>query len=173
MERRYKNLIITISIVIPVLVGYLIYNPLIETADRSWVERLPHLNACINATTSLLLLAGLYFIKTGRVSYHRTCMLTAFVLGCVFLISYIIYHSTVPSTSFGGMGFIRNIYYVLLITHILLAIVVVPFVLLALYHALKSDFPRHKRMVKIAYPVWLYVSVSGVMVYLMISPYYS
>ncbi len=104
--------------------------------------------------------------------YHKASMLAAFALGCLFLVGYIIYHSSVPSTSFGGEGVIRPIYYTLLISHILLAIVVVPFVLLALYHALRSNIDRHKRVVKIAYPVWLYVSISGVLVYLLISPYY-
>lgn len=172
MEKKHRNWIIIISILIPVLVGYLIYRPPLTGAQKSWVLLLPHINAVINAATSCLLIAGLYFIRNKWIDHHRVCMLTSFFLGCLFLIGYIIYHSSVPSTSFGGEGFIRIIYYFLLLTHILLAIVVVPFVLMALYYALKNDISRHKRIVKIAYPVWLYVSITGVLVYLLIRPYY-
>ena len=172
MHKRYQVWIIILSIAIPVVVGYLIYRPATGVSDSSWVLALPHVNAVINTLTSLLLLGGLYFIKNKLVAYHRLCMISAFAMGCLFLVGYIIYHSSVPSTSFGGVGAIRTVYYTLLITHILLAIVVVPFVLLALFHALKENVERHKRVVKIAYPVWLYVSVSGVLVYLLISPYY-
>jgi len=172
VERKYRNWIIVISLAIPLVVGLLMYAPIAGNYNRSWVEWLPHINAVINALTSVLLIAGVVFIKSGSPVQHKQCMLAAFTLGMLFLISYIIYHSTVPSTSFGGEGVVRIIYYVLLISHILLAIVVVPFVLLALYHAWREDFVRHKKIVKITFPVWLYVSVSGVLVYLMISPYY-
>ena len=158
--------------VVPVLVGYLIYRPVAAASSGTWVLAIPHINAVINAVTSIFLLAGFIFIRRKHIDQHRFCMLTAFTLGCLFLIGYIIYHSTVPSTSFGGQGPVRTVYYFLLISHILLAIAVVPFVLLALYHALKNNIERHKRIVKFAYPVWLYVSVSGVLVYLLISPYY-
>ena len=157
----------------PVVVGVLIYRPIATEYQNSWVKLLPHINAFINATTSVLLLLGLYFVKNAKVRYHKICMLSAFLLGCLFLVSYIIYHSTVPSTSFGGQGWIRLIYYPLLISHILLAIAVVPFVLLALFHAIKDNIEKHRKIVKIAYPVWLYVSITGVLVYLMISPYYN
>jgi putative membrane protein len=172
MNYKYQWWIIAVSVAIPVVVGYLIYKPVTEASEGSWVLVLPHVNAVINTITSLLLLCGLYFIKNKRIAYHRICMLSAFALGCLFLVGYIIYHSSVPSTSFGGEGAIRIVYYTLLISHILLAIVVVPFVLLALYHALKDNLERHKRIVKIAFPVWLYVSITGVLVYLFISPYY-
>jgi putative membrane protein len=157
---------------VPVLVGYLILKPVAGAIQGSWVLMLPHINAVINAATSMLLLAGFIFIRKKLISQHRFCMLTAFFMGCLFLVGYIIYHSSVPSTSFGGQGIIRILYYFLLISHILLAIAVVPFVLLALYHALRNNIERHKRIVKFAFPVWLYVSVTGVLVYLLISPYY-
>lgn len=172
MEKKYQVWIIIISVFVPVLVGYLIYKPVAEEMGGSWVLVIPHINAVINAVTSVFLLAGFFFIRRKMIGRHRFCMLTAFILGCIFLVGYIIYHSTVPSTSFGGQGTIRTVYYVLLISHILLAIMVVPFVLLALYHALRDNIQHHQRIVKYAYPVWLYVSVSGVMVYLLISPYY-
>ncbi|MGI9549578.1 MAG: DUF420 domain-containing protein [Aurantibacter sp.] len=141
-------------------------------AENAWVGLLPHINASINATTSLLLITGLYFIKTKRIGHHRITMLAAFFLGCLFLIGYIIYHSSVPSTSFGGQGTIRIVYYTLLISHIILAAVVVPFVLFALYYALQNKVSQHKRIVKVAYPIWLYVSITGVLVYYLIRPYY-
>ncbi len=172
MDKRYRNLIFVVSVAVPVLVGYLIYRPMAHGTEEKWVAILPHFNAVVNATSCLLLLVGLFFIKTGRVSLHRATMLTAFFLGCLFLVAYIVYHSSVPSTSFGGEGTIRIIYYLLLVTHIILAIMVVPFVLLALYYALTDKVPKHKKIVKIAYPIWLYVSITGVLVYLLIRPYY-
>jgi len=172
MDRRYRNWIIIVSVAVPTLVAYLIYRPMAVGTEGKWVALLPHFNAAINATSCILLLVGLFFIKTGRISLHKTTMLTAFFLGCLFLVAYIVYHSTVPSTSFGGEGAIRIIYYFLLITHITLAVVVVPFVLLALYYALKEKVTQHKKIVKLAYPVWLYVSITGVLVYLLIRPYY-
>jgi len=173
MNKYHRVFIFAVSIIIPLLVGYLMYRPMAIESEGSWYRLLPHLNAAINATSCILLIIGLVFIKNGRISLHKASMLTAFFLGCAFLVGYIIYHSAVPSTSFGGEGTIRTIYYFLLITHILLAIVVVPFVLLALFYALKNKINKHKRIVKIAYPVWLYVSVTGVLVYLLIRPYYS
>ena len=172
MEKRHQVWVIIVSAVVPVLVGYLIYRPVAQDLQRSWVFALPHINAVINGVTSLLLLVGFGFIRKKMISPHRICMLSAFILGCLFLVGYLIYHSTVPSTSFEGQGPIRVVYYSLLISHIILAIAVVPFVLLALYHALKNNITRHKLIVKIAFPVWLYVSLSGVLVYLLISPYY-
>ncbi len=172
MDKRIRNWIFMVSVAVPALVAYLIYRPVAPGAEGKWVGLLPHFNAALNATNCLLLLLGLFFIKTGRIFLHRTTMLTAFFLGCLFLVAYIVYHSNVPSTSFGGEGIVRVIYYFLLITHIILAVVVVPLVLLALYYALKDQVPQHKRMVKVAYPVWLYVSITGVMVYLLIRPYY-
>lgn len=173
MDKQYKYLIWLASIAVPALVGYLIFIPGDFGAGEAWVVMIPHFNAAINTFTGLLLVVGLYFIKTKRVKQHKAAMLTAFFLGCIFLIAYVVYHSSVPSTSFGGGGTVRVIYYILLITHILLAIAVVPFVLMALYYALKNKIPQHKRIVKIAYPIWLYVSVSGVLVYFLIRPYYS
>ena len=99
-------------------------------------------------------------------------MMSAFLLGCVFLILYVIYHSNAPSTKFGGEGTIRYIYYFFLLSHVLLAFIVVPLVLSAIYFAISEKIERHKKVVKFTFPVWLYVSVSGVIVYLMISPYY-
>lgn len=171
IERKYLGLIMVVSVMIPLLIAYLIYRP--QMADqKSWVYLLPHLNALINGATSILLLAGLFFIRRKQVNYHRSMMLSAFILGSLFLVSYVVYHSSAPSTSFGGTGWIKSVYYILLLSHILLAAVVVPLVLMALYFALKGKITQHKRIVKFAFPIWLYVSITGVAVYLLISPYY-
>ena len=172
MERKIRYTIILCSIAVPAVVVFLIYKPVAIGAMGSWVSLLPHINAAINATTSMLLIAGLYFIKNNQISNHRISMLSAFILGCVFLVSYILYHSSVPSTTFEGEGFIRLVYYSLLVSHIILAAVVVPFVLIALYFALSNRIDQHKKIVKITYPLWLYVSISGVLVYYLIRPYY-
>ncbi len=161
-----------VSVSVPTLVAYLIYRPVAHGTEGNWAMLLPHINAAINATCCILLILGFIFIKLRRISLHRATMLAAFILGCLFLVSYIVYHSAVPSTSFGGEGTMRIIYYLLLITHIILAAVVAPLVLIALYYGLTQNIARHKRIVKFAYPIWLYVSITGVLVYLLIRPYY-
>ncbi len=173
-DRRFGYLVGIIAIAVPFLVGYLMFSNsgTVQDGENKWVYLLPHLNAAINGSTSALLVAGLVFIKRNQIARHRNSMISAFILGSIFLVSYIIYHSTVPSTSFGGTGWLRTVYYVLLISHILLAVVVVPLVIMALYFALSDRIEQHRKTVKFAYPVWLYVSVSGVLVYFMISPYY-
>ena len=160
-----------LSVVIPVAVALLIgIRQKLPLGD--WTTALPHVIGALNAATALLMVAAIVAIKQKKVELHRRLMTTAFVLGAIFLVTYIIYHISNPSTSYGGEGAIRYLYYFLLISHVLLSIVVVRFVLLAMYYALSRQFADHKRIVKIAYPVWLYVSVTGVIVYLMISPYY-
>lgn len=137
-----------------------------------WTTYLPHINGVINSLTAVLLLAGLYFIRQKNVVAHKRVMLSAFTLGSIFLVSYVLYHITNESTAFGGEGWIRPIYYFLLISHIVLSIVVVWFVLRAVYFALSGQTMKHKQTVKYAFPIWLYVSITGVIVYLMIRPYY-
>ena len=137
-----------------------------------WTNYLPHVNVAINFATALLLIIGIWAIKTKHISFHKLCMLLAFTLGSVFLIGYICYHFTHHSTTYGGTGFISYVYYFLLISHILLAAVVVKFVLLAVYHGWNNNIEEHKKIVKYAFPIWLYVSITGVIVYFMISPYY-
>lgn len=164
--------IILISVIIPVLVAVLIYMPKIE-AGNDWVYFLPHLNAVINSIATIALILGLYFIKNKNIAYHKISMSIAFGLGAIFMISYVIYHATAESTSFGGEGMIRNIYYFILITHIILAAVALFPILLAYYYGYTGRVERHRKIVRYAYPIWLYVTVSGVVVYLMISPYYN
>ncbi len=160
-----------VAIGIPVAVALLLGLPF-KLNLGTWTDVLPHLNALVNSLTSLFLLIALAAIRRGNVTLHRACMLICVVLGLFFLVTYIFYHLTHQSTHYGGIGAIKYVYYILLITHIILAAVVVYFVLKALYFAFNADFERHKKIVKWAFPIWLYVSVSGVLVYLMISPYY-
>jgi len=184
--KNSKLIIGIISVAIPLVVAFILFAPNKMESGSSWSSILPHLNGIINSATSIVLISGFIFIKKGYKEWHKTAMTTAFTLGCIFLVSYIIYHSTAPSTVFGdidhdgvlsdleaaSIGASRSIYLLILLTHIILAAVVVPFVLFAFYFALTGRFDRHKKIVKFTFPIWLYVSVSGVIVYLMISEYY-
>ena len=129
---------------------------------------LPSVNAALNSASALLLVAGYLFIRSGRVAAHRLCMLSAFAASTLFLISYLTYHYQVGSVPFGGHGWVRTVYFTILISHTSLAVVIVPLVLITLYRALKSDFDRHKRIARWTLPLWLYVSVTGVIVYAML-----
>lgn len=136
----------------------------------------PHLfarvNATINSVVSLLLVSGLLAIRLNRPTLHRQIMLSAITLSALFLVSYILHHLFAGDTRFGGTGPIRTIYYLILISHILLAAGSLPFILTTAWRGLSSDFAAHKRLARRVWPVWFYVSVSGVIVYLLISPYY-
>ncbi|WP_291728381.1 DUF420 domain-containing protein [Bernardetia sp.] len=168
-----KWVIRILSIAIPLVVAILL-SPSIETKiDFGFNTRiLPHINAVFNSLTSLCLIAGFFAIKSKNIKLHRGLMMTAFVLSSLFLVSYVIYHASVPHTVFGGEGIVKNIYYVLLGSHILLSIVVVPLVLWAIYFAWTGKIDKHKKIVKWTFPIWTYVAITGVMVYFMISPYY-
>jgi putative membrane protein len=185
-EKNYKLWITIISILIPVIVAALIFLPISTGFSKSWVYMLPHLNGMINSLTILFLLIGYIMIRRGNIQAHKKSMVASFVLGSIFLVSYLIYHSSAPSTLYGDInndGVLddseklavagsRAIYLVVLLTHILLAIIVAPLVLTSLIYGLTGSFKKHKKLAKYAYPVWLYVSISGVIVYFMIRPYY-
>ncbi|MCH7403118.1 DUF420 domain-containing protein [Belliella kenyensis] len=162
-----------IAVIVPIVVAILLFMPSKLDLAAEWVYFLPHLNAVINSASTLALIAGLYFIKSGNIQLHKASMTTAFALGAVFLVSYVIYHAAAESTTFGGVGWIKSVYYFILITHILLAAVALFPILLAYYYGYTDQRSKHKKIVKYAYPIWLYVTVTGVVVYLMISPYYS
>lgn len=166
-----KTLVNVFSIAIPVAVAVLL-GIRIKVNLGEWTKFLPHLNAVINSLTSILLILGLIFIKQKKIKAHQNVMLSSFTLGSLFLVTYVLYHFSNESTVYPDNGW-KSLYLFVLISHITLSIGVVRFVLLALYYALQKDFAKHKKMTKIAYPVWLYVSITGVIVYLMISPYYS
>lgn len=172
-SKIFKRLFIIISLLIPMIVALLIILPKGDAGEvGQWVYSLPYYNAIINSLTAILLIAGYIFVKNGKVKFHKMCMITAFVFGALFLIGYVIYHSNVPSTKFGGEGVIRYVYFGILMSHILLSFIVVPMVLSAMYFAVFGKIEKHKKIVKFTLPIWLYVSISGVFVYLMISPYY-
>lgn len=129
---------------------------------------LPHLNASLNATSGLLLLAGFFFIRRRRVTAHLICMIGALCVSALFLISYLIYHYNYGSVRFTGEGAVRRFYLAILLTHTVLAVVIVPLVLLTVRRAVRGEFRLHRRLARWTYPLWLYVSATGVVVYLML-----
>ena len=172
-NRIYKRLFILISFLIPAIVVVLMLLPKADASEVSpWLYSLPFYNAIVNTLTAIILVLGVFFVKNEKLKFHKLSMASAFLLGCVFLILYVIYHSNAPSTKFGGDGAVKIVYFFFLLSHILLAFLVVPLVLSAIYFALSEKIEKHRKIVKFTFPVWLYVSISGVIVYFMISPYY-
>ncbi|MDB5011939.1 MAG: hypothetical protein JWQ25_141, partial [Daejeonella sp.] len=139
----------------------------------TWVFFLPKLNAILNGSCTILLLISLYFIKQRKVNIHKKLNITAFLFSCLFLVSYIIFHSTGIVTKYGGDGIIKGVYYFILITHIVLAAIVLPVVLFSFSSGLQLQVEKHRKLVRLSFPIWLYVTITGVVVYLMISPYYT
>ena len=133
-----------------------------------YISYLPHLNAVLNTTSAIFLVAGYQFIRRGRIFAHRNCQVTAVFTSTLFLISYLTYHYYHGETRFPGRGIIRPFYFAILISHVFLAVVIVPLVLITLYRATRGDFIRHKRIARWTLPLWLYVSVTGVIVYVML-----
>ena len=129
---------------------------------------LPHLNASLNASTFVLLSSGYYFIRQKRVSAHRNCQIAALACSVLFLISYIVYHSHHGVTKFAGQGIVRSVYFTILFTHTVLAAVIVPFVIVTVRRAKRKDFQRHKAIARWTLPMWLYVSITGVIVYVIL-----
>jgi uncharacterized membrane protein YozB (DUF420 family) len=137
-----------------------------------FISYLPHVNACLNGTSALLLLTGYTFIRKSNVTAHRTCQMLALSVSILFLISYLTYHFNHGATRFQGTGIVRPIYFTVLLSHTILAIVIVPLVILTFYRAFRKDFTRHRRIARITLPMWLYVCVTGVIVYLMLYQIY-
>ena len=137
-----------------------------------YISYLPHVNACLNATSAVLLFTGYTFIRSRNVAAHRACQIAALVVSLLFLASYLTYHYHHGSTRFQGAGIVRPIYFTILTSHTILAIVIVPLVTLTFYRALRNDFVRHRRIARITLPLWLYVSITGVIVYLMLYQIY-
>ena len=140
--------------------------------NPEYISYLPHLNACLNGTSALLLLSGYTFIRARNVVAHRACQIAALVVSLLFLTSYLFYHYNHGTTRFQGTGLARPIYFTILTTHTILAMVIVPLVVLTFYRAFRRDFVRHKRIARITLPLWLYVSITGVIVYLMLYQIY-
>lgn len=137
-----------------------------------WAKQLPLLNATINGTCSVLLVTSLVCIKNKQVQWHKRLNITTFVLSSLFLVSYIIFHSFGVETKFPADNPVRPFYLVILLTHILLAAIVLPLVLVSFYFGLTGKIEKHRKVSKFTFPIWLYVTVTGVVVYMMISPYY-
>ena len=185
-DKTYLPIIWVLSVAIPVVVALLLFMPKSGSLGDLNVSFLPQLNAILNTATAVMLIAGFIAIKNQKQELHKTFMMSAFALSSVFLICYVAYHFLEPSTKFGdidangvvdatelaAVGAMRMVYLIILLTHILLATAVVPLVLFSIYFAMSGQLPRHKKIVKWTYPIWLYVAITGPIVYLMISPYY-
>ncbi len=166
-----KKLIVVLSIVVPVLVAILYILPKNFEVGRE-VLYLPMLNAILNGSTFIILILAVRAIKNKKVELHQKLMTSALILSILFLLSYVTYHALTESTSFGGEGFVKGLYLFILLTHIVLSAAVVPLVLVTFSRALAQKFDKHKKIARITLPIWLYVTFTGVVVYLMISPYY-
>ena len=190
--RLYDFLIWFVSILVPVVVALLLFtkwsqdklifdmripntDPIVIFENLPFIEPLtflPPIYAVINGLTAVLLVVAVYYIKNGKRKIHEFLIKVCIALSLMFLVMYIAYHMTTDPTSFGGKGIIAYMYYFILITHILLSVIVIPLVLTSYSRAVQSNFKLHKKIAKVTFPIWLYVAVTGVVVYLMISPYY-
>tara|TARA_R110000868_G_scaffold45595_4_gene151179 strand:- start:594 stop:1124 length:531 start_codon:yes stop_codon:yes gene_type:complete len=169
-EKKFNKLITIVSIIVPVVVAILFGVKLPNVEPLSF---LPPIYAGINGLTAILLIIAVVAIKKGNKKLHQTLMTICIALSLAFLIMYIGYHMTSESTVFGGQGFIKYVYYFILITHIVLSIAIIPLVLKTYAKAYLEKFEEHRKIAKVTFPIWLYVAVTGVVVYLMISPYYA
>lgn len=173
IEKKFRTPIIFVSILIPLAVVLLFSIRLKDfgiTVEP--LSFLPPVYASINGITAILLILAVRAIKNGNRALHEKLMTSAIGCSVVFLLMYVAYHMTAEATKFGGEGVIRYIYFFLLITHIALSVIIIPLVLFTYVRALSSQFDRHKKLARITFPLWLYVAVTGVIVYLMIAPYY-
>lgn len=168
-SKKYTIWIWILSVAIPVVVAVL-FSVRIPGVER--MGFLPPIYATINGLTAILLVAAVFQIKKGNRKRHEQLMKTCIVLSVLFLGMYVTYHMTSDSTPYGGEGAIRYVYFFILITHIILSILVIPFVLITYVRAISGNFEMHKKIAKITFPLWLYIAVTGVIVYVMISPYY-
>jgi putative membrane protein len=172
-ENKALPLIIGASILIPIVVVVLFFAPRFEIIPGFDYYILPLVNAIINALTFFILIGALVAIKNKNIPLHRFLMTSAIVLSTIFLLSYVTYHTATEPTKFGGEGLIKSFYFFILISHILLAIVIVPLVLISYVRALSEKFDQHRKIARITLPLWLYVTSTGVIAYLLISPYYT
>ena len=170
IQRRYKFIIWSLSIVIPVVVVILFQ---VRIPNVAALMFLPPIYATINGLTALLLLLAVRQIKRGNRASHERLMKLAILCSIAFFVMYVAYHITSDPTPYGGEGFVAILYYFILISHILLSVTVIPLVLYTYHYASIEAFDKHKKLAKITFPIWLYVAVTGVIVYLMIAPYYA
>lgn len=174
IETKYNKWIIVVSIAIPLVVALLFG---VKLKDFGYnvepLSFLPPIYATINGLTAVVLFTAVWAVKNGKRKLHENLMKFAIGLSVAFLAMYVAYHMTADSTKFGGEGAIKYIYLFILLTHIVLSVIIIPFVLVTYVRALAERFDKHKKLARITYPMWLYVAITGVIVYLMISPYYS
>ena len=169
-EKKFNTFITIVSVIVPVVVA-LLFGVKIPNAER--LGFLPPIYATINGVTAILLVFAVIAIKRGKRALHKKIMTSCIVLSVIFLVLYVAYHMTSESTAYGGEGFIRYVYYFILISHIILSIAVIPLVLKTYAKAYLGKFKSHRKLAKITFPIWLYVAITGVIVYVMISPYYA
>ena len=166
---NHKPLITILSLIVPILVGLLYITPRITGFE---IHFLPLVNAIINGTVFFILLFAINAIKNGNRKLHEKLIYLSLILSVIFLLSYVIHHATHDPVSYGGEGVLKYIYYFILISHIALSAIIIPLVLVTLSRAIKEKFEAHKSIAKITFPIWLYVAATGVLVYVLISPYY-
>ena len=168
-EKKYNKLIVVLSVLIPIVVAVLFG---VKIPNVEPLTFLPPIYASINAVTALVLVLAFIAIQNKKIKLHKRLMTFAIMLSVSFLVMYVAYHMTSDSTKFGGEGGAKYFYYFVLLTHILLSIIVIPFVLITYVRAITNNIEKHKKIAKITFPLWLYVAITGVVVYIMISPYY-
>ena len=168
-EKKYNKLIVVLSVAIPLVVAALFG---IKIPNVEPLTFLPPIYASINAFTAVILVIAFWAITNKKIKLHQRLMQTAIICSVLFLVMYVAYHMTSDSAKYGGEGVLKYVYYIILITHIVLSVVVIPFVLITYVRAMTQNFVMHKKIARITFPIWLYVAVSGVLVYIMISPYY-
>jgi len=166
--KKYNTWITVLSIAIPLVVAML-FSVKIE---MNLPVFLPPIYAGLNALTSVVLISAFWAIKNKKITLHERLMKTAILFSALFLVLYVLYHMTSDSTKYGGEGILKTVYFIVLISHILLSIVVIPFVLITYVRAITKNIEKHKKIARITFPLWLYVAISGIMVYIMIAPYY-
>lgn len=171
-ERTQSLLILAVSVAVPALVAVLFYVSPPAFAQSADLDFFPRFHAILNSLTAGCLVTGYLFIRKGDRRRHRAAMLTAFFLSAVFLLSYVTYHSLHESTPYPGTGFWRPVYFFILITHIVLAAAILPLILFTFARALNGKFAQHRKLARWTLPLWLYVAVTGVLVYLFMAPYY-
>tara|TARA_B100000497_G_scaffold82999_1_gene92499 strand:+ start:2036 stop:2575 length:540 start_codon:yes stop_codon:yes gene_type:complete len=174
-ERNIKRFIWTMAVVIPVAVALLFLIPPVENLSddvKASLYILPKLNALFNGTAFLCLIGAFVAIKNKNIKVHRAFTTTALILSMLFLVSYVAFHLTTESTKFGGEGWTRTVYFIILVSHILLSTGIIPLVLFTYVRGLGMQVEKHRKIAKITWPIWLYVTATGVIVYWMISPYY-
>lgn len=172
-EKKYNKWIVALSIIIPLAVAALFGVSLKDFGyDVKPLSFLPPIYATINGFTAIVLVIAVRAIKNGNQKLHETLVKTAIGLSVGFLVMYVAYHMTADPTPYGGTGFLKYLYYFILVTHIMLSVIIIPFVLITYVRGITGSYERHRKIARITYPMWLYVAITGVIVYAMISPYY-